>query len=123
MGGVPVEHDEHDEHEEHREHEELEERRARLRTDAFGRALGESWVTEGDGIYRYLPEPSSLKAPASPPAEDPPSPDVPEDLEDALDPGRRKGRGGADDEPQTQERVEAANDAARERKRSLWRRR
>jgi hypothetical protein len=117
------EHDEHDEHEEHHEREELEDRRARLRTDAFGRALGESWVTEGDGIYRYMPEPSSLKAPASPPAEDSPSPDVPEDLEDALAPGRRKGRGGADDEPQTRERVDAPNDAARGRKRSLWRRR
>jgi hypothetical protein len=119
-------HDEHDEHEEHREREgreELEERRARLRTDAFGRALGESWVTEGDGIYRYMPEPASLKAPASPPADDPPSPDVPENLEDALAPGRRTGRGAADDEPQTQERVGAADDAVRGRKRSLWRRR
>ena len=115
-------HDEHDEHEEHDESEELEDRRARLRTDAFGRALGESWVTEGDGIYRYMPEPSSLKAPASPPEEGQQSPDVPEDLEDALALGRRQGRGGADDEQQTRERVDAARDAAPERKRSLWRR-
>ena len=115
-------HDEHDEHEEHREREELEGRRARLRTDAFGRALGESWVTEGDGIYRYMPEPSSLKAPASPPAEDRPT-DVPDDLEDALAPGRRTGRGGAEDESQTHEHVDPADDPVPERKRSLWRRR
>jgi hypothetical protein len=118
MGGVPVKHDEHE-----HEHDEREERRARLRTDAFGRALGESWVTEGDGIYRYMPEPSSLKAPASPPAEDPPSPEAPQDIEDALAPGARRGRGGGDDEPQTGERVDAGSDAAEERKRSLWRRR
>ena len=115
-------HDDHEEHEEQRAREELEGRRARLRTDAFGRALGESWVTEGDGIYRYMPEPSSLRAPGSPPPEER-QPDVPEDLEDALAPGRHTGRGGADDEPQAHEPGDPADDAVRERKRSLWRRR
>ena len=112
--------EEHDELEEPGR-EELEEREARFRTDSFARALGESWRTEGDGIYRYMPETTSLKVPGPPPTEDRPASDVREDLENALAPGRRKGRGDAD-EPPSGERADADREASRERKRSLWKR-
>ena len=98
---------------------ELEERRARARSDSFSLALGESWVTEGDGIYRYMPEPASLKVNAPP--DDQPA--VQDDLEDALAPGRRVGRNDADEEHSTGAEPASDDDSAKEGTRSFWKRR
>ncbi len=88
------------------DHEKQVEYPPQAREDWFGRVLGERWESDGDGIYRLVPQTDSHEAPAPPPRG--PS----EDLEDALAPSLRQERGAGDDAP-----------AKPKPRRALWQRR
>jgi hypothetical protein len=97
----------------------------RTRGDWFADALGTSWVSEGDGIYRYVPEPRSLRVPPPDPeptaAPDPAAPAETQSLEQALAPGARNDADASRPAAEGTEAEEA--DAHGARIRSLWNRR
>lgn len=122
MGCGPVMPEEEDHQERDRLKRELEERRARARSDSFSLALGESWVTDGDGIYRYMPEPTSLRVEASPP-EGQPASHVQDDLEHALAPGRRDDRSDTEEDHSAGAELASDDESAKQGARSFWKRR
>jgi hypothetical protein len=94
----------------------------RFRSDWFAEVLGEGWKSDGDGIYRLAPEPTSVRGASPGPTERPQREPV-EDLDDAHAPSTRQQRADMDAEHPTSEHGDTAGEPSRGKRRSLWQRR